>query len=508
MNSSAEPTSSDGDLARRLGSLSPKAKEELRERLRKRASSSTGIPRRAGSGPAPLSFSQQRMWFLDQWEPGSPTNNGARVVRLQGDLDTDALRRGLAAVVERHSVLRTVYRVEGREPVQVPLDDWSLEMPIVDLTDVAADSREAELARLLRESAREGFDLSADLMIRPTLYRIGATDHVLLLSLHHIAFDAASDRVLNRELAELYGAFVEGREPELPELAIQFADYAVWQRERLQGPLLEKLLGYWREALADAPERLRLPTDHARPAVQAHRGSHRYVSYDGALGADIGALARSEGVTVYIVLLAAFDALLYRFTGQEDILVGSPFAGRNETELEGLIGFFTNTLVLRNRLAGNPTFRELLGRVRASTAGALAHQDMPFEKLVETLQVRRDPSFNPLFQVNFRAHAQERQLLQLPGVNTVGSIDIDIGFSRFDLALELQIENGRLGGYFEYDEDLFGPATIDVLAGDFEQLVRKVVANPEAPILALGPRHSAAAPSRSPIPRTSTTKGA
>jgi hypothetical protein len=502
MSTSAEPTGSDGDLARRVGSLSPSARAELRDALRRRASSS-GIPRRTGNGPAPLSFSQQRMWFLDQWEPGAPTNNGARAVRLQGDLDTDALARALSGVVERHEILRTTYKVEEREPVQVPLEDWSLEMPIVDLTQVAADSRETELARLLREASRRGFDLGADLMLRPTLFLMTPTEHVLLLSIHHIAFDASSDRVLNSELAELYGAFVEGREPQLPELPIQFADYAVWQRQRLQGPVLEKLLSFWHDALADAPERLRLPADHARPAVQAHRGRHRYVSFDGALGADIAALARSEGVTVFIVLLAAFDALLYRFTGQEDVVVGSPFAGRNESEIEGLIGFFSNTLVLRNRLAGNPTFRELLARVRASTAGALAHQELPFEKLVESLRVRRDPSFNPLFQVNFRANAHERQLLQLPGVRTVGSIDVDIGFSRFDLALELQIEGGELGGYFEYDEDLFDAETIDQLAADFEQLVRKIVVAPETPILALGPRRTDAGQSRSPIPRIS-----
>jgi hypothetical protein len=502
MNTSAEPPGSDGDLARRVDSLSPRARAELREALRRRAASS-GIPRRTGRGPVPLSFSQQRMWFLDQWEPGSPTNNGARAVRLEGDLDSDALERGLAAVVERHEILRTTYMVEGREPVQVPLSDWSLEMPVVDLTPVAAGSRETELARLLREAARRGFALDSDLMLRPTLFRVNPTEHVLLLSIHHIAFDAASDRVFNRELAELYGAFVEGRAPQLPELPIQFADYAVWQRQRLEGPLLEKLLSYWRNALDGAPERLRLPADHARPPVQAHRGRHRYVSFDGNLGPDIAALARSEGVTVYIVLLAAFDALLYRFAGQEDILVGSPFAGRNESELEGLIGFFTNTLVLRNRLAGNPTFRDLLTRVRASTAGALAHQELPFEKLVESLRVRRDPSFNPLFQVNFRANAQERQLLELPGVRTVGSIDVDIGFSRFDLALELQIDGGKLGGYFEYDEDLFDAATIALLAADFEQLVRKVVVAPETPILALGPRRTGARPNRSPIPRTS-----
>jgi len=501
MNTGAEPTGSDGDLARRVGSLSPEARAELREALRKRAASS-GIPRRTGSGPAPLSFSQQRMWFLDQWEPGSPTQNGARAVRLQGDLDTDALARGLSAVVERHEVLRTTYRVEEREPVQVPLADWSLELPVVDLSGVPAGSREAELTRSLTDAARQGFDLSTDLTLRPTLFRLGPTEHVLLLSIHHIASDASSDLVLNRELAELYGAFVEGREPQLPELPLQYADYAVWQRQRLQGPLFEKLMSYWATALEDAPERLRLPADHPRAAVQAHRGKHRYVSFDGALGADVAALARSEGVTPFILLLAAFDALLYRFTGQDDVVVGSPVAGRNERELEGLIGFFTNTLVLRNRLPGNPTFRELLTRVRTSTVGALAHQEMPFEKLVEGLRVRRDPSFNPIFQVNFRANAQERQPLRLPGVDTLGSIDVDMGFSRFDLALELQLEGGELGGYFEYDEDLFDAATIDRLADDFEQLLRKVVTAPETPILALGPQRADTGQNRSTIPRT------
>jgi hypothetical protein len=410
--------------------------------------------------------------------------------------------------VERHEVLRTVYRAEGREPRQVALDDWSLDLPVVDLGHVPGPEKEAELERRLRDEARRPYDLTADLMLRPTLFRLGPDEHVLLFVLHHIASDASSDRVMNRELAEAYAAFAQGREPRLPELPIQYADYAVWQRERLQGAVLDELASYWRGALGDAPERLRLPVDRARPPVQRHLGRHRCFSLAGGLGEAVVELARREGATPYMALLALFDALLYGFTGQDDIVVGSPVAARNQIELEPLIGFFTNTLVLRNHLAGNPAFVELLARVRETTTGAIAHQELPFEKLVEILNVRRDPGFNPLFQVNFRAHAAERQLLQLPGVETVGSIDIDIGFSRFDLALELQIENGRLGGYFEYDEDLFDPATIDVLAADFEQLVRKVVADPETPILELGPRLVGAAPSRSPIPRTSTTKGA
>jgi hypothetical protein len=370
----------------------------------------------------------------------------------------------------------------------VALHDWSLELSVVDLRDVPDGQREPELERLLREAARHPYDLSRDLMLRPCLFRVGPDEHVLLLVLHHIAYDASSDRVMNRELAEAYAAFLEGREPRLPELPIQYADYAVWQRERLQGAVLEELAAYWQAALGDAPERLRLPTDRARAAVQRHVGRHRYAAFDGGLGDAVVALARREAATPYMVLLAMFDALLYGATGQDDIVVGSPVAARNHVDLEPLIGFFSNTLVLRNRLAGNPTFVELLKRVRETTSGAIAHQELPFEKLVEILNVRRDPGFNPLFQVNFRAQAQPREPLQLPGLETIETIPVDIGFSRFDLALELQVEDGELGGYFEYDEELFDAATIDGLASDFEELVRRVVANPETPLLALIPR--------------------
>ena len=323
-----------------------------------------------------------------------------------------------------------------------------------------------------------------------------------MLAIHHIAFDASSDRVLNRELGELYDAHVAGRAPDLPELPIHYADFSVWQRERLQGSVLEDLVSYWRGALADAPERLRLPTDRARASVQRHRGVHRHVSFDRGLGAAVTELARRQGVTPFMTLLAAFDTFLYGLTGQEDIVVGSPVAGRNHVEIEGLIGFFTNTLVLRNRLIGNPTFQELLVRVRTSTAEALAHQDLPFEKLVESLRVRRDPSFNPLFQVNFRAQTQPRELLQLSGLQTIGAVPVDIGFSRFDLALELQIDGSELNGYFEYDEELFDAATIDELAASFKELVGRIVAAPESPVLALIPHQARRPATRSPIPRT------
>lgn len=489
------------DLSRRLRALSAADRAKLRDALESRTSP-TGIQRRRESGPAPLSFSQQRMWFLDQWEPASPAANGARALRLRGPLDLEALRQALAAVVERHEILRTVYLVEQREPRQVPLASWSLELPVVDLELYPDDQREAMLARGLREEARRGFDLASDVMLRPRVFRLGPTEHVLLLTMHHIASDAASDRVLNRELAELYGAFVAGRAPQLDELPFQYADYAAWQRERLQGPVLEQLVEYWRETLADAPDRLRLPVDRPRGPVQRHNGVHRYVSYAGAGGA-IADLARKEGTTAFITLLAAFDVLLYGFTGQDDVVVGSPVAARTAPGVEALIGFFSNTLVLRNRLSGNPTFGELLRRVRTSTVGALAHHELPFEKLVESLNVQRDPSFNPLFQVNFRAQADARELLQLPGVETVGVVQVDIGFSRFDLALELQIEGGELGGFFEFDEELFDAATIDALASQFEELLRRIVAAPETPIMALIPPRPRRPARGSVIPRTS-----
>jgi hypothetical protein len=495
-----------GELSQRLESLTPEKRALLREALRKRAgAASDGIPRRREAGPAQLSFSQQRMWFLDQWEPGAPAHNGARALRIVGaGLDVDALRQALTAIVERHESLRTVYVVESREPRQVALEEWSLVLPVVDLQGLAPDERELELARLLREESRRPFDLRADLMLRPKLFRLGPNEHVLLLAAHHIAFDAASDRVLNRELAELYDAYGMGRPHQLPDLPIQYADFAVWQRERLQGNLLDDLVAYWRAQLEDAPTRLRLPTDRARPPVQRHRGSHHYLSFDGELGRAIADLSRREGVTVFMALLAVFDTLLYRFTGQDDILVGAPIANRNHVELEGLIGFFTNTLVLRSRVGGNPSFRELLQRVRETALGAYAHQDLPFEKLVETLRVPRDPSFNPVFQVNFRGHAAQPELLQLPGLTTT-SIAVDLGFSRFDLALELQIDAAAVSGYFEYDEDLFDLATIEALAHDLERLLHRIVLDPDLPILTLasgGGRSAAAYPKSTRIPRS------
>jgi hypothetical protein len=485
-----------------MDSLTPEKQALLREVLRRRGAVTT-IPQRGDSGPAPLSFSQHRMWFLDQLQPGAPTQNGARAFRFVGELDVDALERALRGVVQRHESLRTVFVADRGEPRQIALEEWTLHLPVVDLQSFPAESRERELQDRLRDESRRSFDLAASLMVRPTLFRLGPQEHVLLLAMHHIAYDASSDRILNREVAELYDASRRNRAPDLPEPLIQYADYAVWQRKRLQGPVLNELVSYWQRTLGDAPERLRLPTDRSRPTVQEHRGRHRYFSFEGGVGTAVAKLARSEGATTFMTMLAAFDTLLYRFAGGDDIVVGSPVAGRSHVELEGLIGFFTNTLVLRNRLNGDPTFRELIRRVRESTAGAIAHQELPFEKLVECLRVRHDPSFNPIFQVNFRAHAEPRALLELPGVSNMGVVPIDIGFSRFDLALELQVDADAVSGYFEYDEQLFDPETVDALTADLEELLQRIVAAPDTRVLALLPkRRTSKSQNRRPIPRS------
>jgi hypothetical protein len=467
-----------------VGDLSP-AKRALLERAlcrrQQAARAAAVIPRRHGNGPAPLSFSQQRMWFLYQWEPASHAFNGARAFRLRGPLVVDALRRAFETVLERHQSLRTVFSGE-HEPVQVVLERWSFELPVI-----AVEGFDAMESRL-RELSREPFDLSRDLMLRATLLKLGRDDHVLLVSMHHIAADAHSEGVLFSEIAECYAAACAGREPRLPELPIQYADFAVWQRERLQGAGLERLSSYWAAALEGAPELLRLPTDRPRPMVQRHEGSHQRFALERELGDALATLGREQGATFFMTMLAAFAILLYRLSGEEDVVIGSPIAGRNLVELQGLIGFFSNTMALRLRVGGNPSFREVLARARATALGAYDHQDLPFEKVVETHAPRRDPSYNPLFQVNFRAQASARPALKLPGI-AVEPLPVDIGFSRFDLALELELGPAALAGYFEYNEDLFDASTVAAFEQDLRALLEQVVRDPDEPVLALALGH-------------------
>ncbi|HYH79478.1 MAG TPA: amino acid adenylation domain-containing protein, partial [Longimicrobium sp.] len=353
------------------------------------------------TGALPLSFAQERLWFIDRLEPGSAVYNMPVAWRLGGTLDEAALERSLGEIVRRHEALRTVFGEVDGSPVQVIAPFGGFALPVEDLSGLGDADREAAVRRRAREEAARPFDLSAGPLFRAALLRLGEEGHVLLLSMHHIVSDGWSMGVFFRELSALYAAYREGGESPLPELPVQYADYAVWQREQLEGEVLDRQLAYWRERLAGAPDLLELPTDHPRPAVQTFRGATVPVDLSPELLERLQALGRSEGATLYMTLLGAFQVLLSKYSGSEDVVVGSPIAGRTRGEVEELIGFFVNTLVLRTDLSGDPSFREVLRRVGEVTLGAYEHQEMPFEKLVAELQPERSLSHSPLFQVMF-----------------------------------------------------------------------------------------------------------
>ena len=371
------------------------------------------VPR---NGDLALSFAQQRLWFFDQLEPGLSAYNTPAAVRLKGPLNLAALDQSLNEIVQRHESLRTTFgKVEGR-PTQVIAPALTIKLPIVDLRNLPASEREIEVQRLVTAEAQRPFDLSKGPLIRCTVLRLGDEEHVGLLTMHHIVSDGWSTGILVRELATLYVAFCAGGSSPLPALPIQYADFAHWQRQWLQGEVLETQIAYWKEQLAGAPALIDLPTDHPRPAVQTFRGAHQSLVLPRHLKDGFKALGRQEGVTLFMAMLAAFKVLLYRYTSQDNLIVGTPIANRNRVEFEGLIGFFVNALVLRTDLSGNPSFRELLRRVREVCLGAYSHQGLPFDRLVEELHLKRDLSRNPLFQVMFVLLDAPLRPLELPGL--------------------------------------------------------------------------------------------
>ena len=372
----------------------------------------------------PTSFAQQRLWFLHQWEPETPLYNIPRSFRLTGWLDIAALEQSVNELVRRHESLRTFFSVVDDQPRQVITPSLTVMLPVMDLSSIPDGERESETLRLATEEARRPFDLSRGPLLRGTLLRLAEQEHVLLLTLHHIISDGWSMGVLFRELSALYDAFSTGKPSPLAELPLQYPDFAVWQREWLQGEVLEGQLSYWKNQLADAPAVLELPTDRPRPPVQSYRGARQSMVLSGELNEALKTLSRQQGVTLFMTLLAAFQTLLHRYTQHDDIIVGSPIAGRNRTEIEGLIGFFVNTLVLRTDLSADPSFRQLLGRVRKAALDAYAHQDLPFEKLVEELHPQRNFSHSPLFQVMFAFQNVPMTELRLTGL-TVNSLKAD-----------------------------------------------------------------------------------
>jgi amino acid adenylation domain-containing protein/non-ribosomal peptide synthase protein (TIGR01720 family) len=428
------------------------------------------------NGELPLSFAQERLWFLDQLEPGSVAYNMPGVVRIRGDLLVGVLEGAINEMVGRHEALRTRFEVRAGVAVQVVEPEQRVEVVVEDVTGMTEEAQAGRIRELAMEEGGRPFDLTKGLLLRVKLVRLGKDEHVLFFTLHHIVSDGWSMGVLVREFVRLYEAFAQGQPSPLGELPVQYADYAVWQRGWLQGEVLEKQLGYWKEQLQGAPV-LELPTDRPRPAVQSHRGASQRVILSGELTDGLQALSQQEGATLFMMLSAAFKVLLSRYSGQEDVMVGTAIANRNRTETEGLIGFFVNTLALRTDLGGDPSFLELLKREREVALEAYGHQDVPFEKVVAELGVERDLSRSPLFQVMLVLQNAPLETLKLEGLE-FAPVEVEQRTAKFDLTLTLEETAEGLGGSLEYSADLFDGETIRRLLGHWEQLLREIVSDP------------------------------
>jgi len=455
-----------------IAKLSARVEEE-----RRKGSSSHLPPLKPGlrGENLPISFAQQRLWFLEQLEPGNPLYNVPQMFRMRGVLKLEVLKRSLDEIVHRHESLRTRFETRNNHPVQVIEAKMNLPVSLVDL-QVSSGDRELDLRRLAIEEALRPFDLSKGPLLRATLVRLADEDHALFLTMHHIVSDRWSMGVLSEELGALYSALSQGVVPSLHDLPIQYADFAAWQRSWLQGTALDEQLAYWKKQLAGAPRVLELPTSRTRPAVQTFRGSSqsRILSHD--LVEQLAAFSQREGATLFMTLLASFQVMLSRYSGQEDIVVGSPIANRNFAEIEPLIGFFVNTLALRTDLSGDPSFKDLLARVKESALQAYAHQDLPFEKLVEELQPQRSLSYNPIFQVMFALQNAPMQKLELPGLE-LERVPVYPGTSMFDMSwFIIEVPEGLLVRA-EYNTDLFDDSIIVRALEHFENLLHGVVAD-------------------------------
>ena len=430
-----------------------------------------------------LSFAQRRLWFIDQLEPGSALYNIPMALRLSGELKKEALGRTLSEIVRRHEVLRTTFKTVAGEPLQIIHPPQPVKIALVELNGLEDEGRATELQRLMTEEASAPFDLSHDLLLRVRLVRTGESEHVVLLTMHHIVSDGWSMGVLTGEVATLYRAYSEGQESPLPELEVQYADFALWQRQWLRGEALERQLGYWDERLRGAAT-LELPTDRPRPIATSYRGGRHPFLPGQELTQRLQELSRREGATLFMTLLAGFQTLLSRYTGQTDIVVGTDIANRNRKEVEPLIGFFVNQLVLRGEVAGESSFRGLLARVREACLGAYAHQDVPFEKLVEELHPERDLGRSPLFQVKLVLQNAPVGELELPGL-TLSEVGGAGATARFDLLLMLTETGQGLTGWWSYSTDLFDAETVERMSGHLVTLLAGAVEEPGWPVAEL-----------------------
>ncbi|HET9913457.1 MAG TPA: amino acid adenylation domain-containing protein [Anaerolineales bacterium] len=474
------------DLAKRIAELSPEKRKLLLRQLegqktKKEPGPQPILRQNRETNTLPLSFSQQRLWFLDQLEPGNTAYNIPVAIRLIGVLDPAALEQSLTEIIQRHESLRTTFSTVDDLPVQVINPPVQLALPVIDLQTFSAEGQGAEVQRLISNEALEPFDLARGPLIRTSLLKLKEEEYIFLVTMHHIVSDAWSIGVFIQELKVLYEAFSSGKTSPLPEMPIQYADFAQWQQELLQGEVLEQQLAYWKKQLAPPLPVLDLPTDHPRPKIQTFNGAQQSSTLPESFSQRLRELSRQEGCTTFMVLLAAFNVLLARLTGQSDVIVGSPIAGRNREELENLIGFFINTVVLRTNLDGNPSFRELLKHVREVALEAYANQDIPFEKLLEELQPERDLSRTPIFQVFFNMLNFNVDSIDFSGLKgeSVSRPDAE---SKFDLTFYISERDKQIQLVFVYNTDLFSQERMAEMLSQYSHLLTQIVADPDRKI--------------------------
>ena len=471
------------DVSKLIADLSPEQLQLLYQRLepkREDAPRTQILPRsREHSNVFPLSYGQQRYWFLQRLDPETAAYNVPTAVRLIGTLNVPALEQSLNEIIRRHEVLRSSFQVVDGQPVQVIAPELEMKFELINLERLPESEREAEVWRLSAEEAKRIFNLSDSSLLRAVLLRLTEHDHVLLLTTHHIICDKWSNGVFMQELAAGYSAFSNGAKPLLPSLPVQYADFASWQREQLQGEALDKLVSYWKEKLSGAPASLDLPVDYPRAEGRAYRAGRHELTLDKALTLKLKALSQREDATLFMILLTVFKLLLYKYSGQEKIVIGFLSANRNRPEIDDLIGQFANTLVIQTELSHTQTFRELLSFIHEETLGAYAHQDLPFDKLVEELQPERKFGQTPLFQVAFNLQKAPPVNLQLPGLSFT-PFEVYRGPANLDLYLEMEEREQELVGAGEYDADLFDAGTIDLLIDAFRQMLEQCCVDPGA----------------------------
>jgi amino acid adenylation domain-containing protein len=464
-------------MDKKYSSLSP-AKKALLEKWKKGKLQTDLIPQRQDCQNIPLSFSQQRLWFVDRLYHGSPFYNIPIAYQIQGHLNIAALEQSLNEIIMRHEVLRTNFTLVNGEPVQKIAHQLAWDLSIINLEHLSGKDWESQVKQFAASSAKKPFDLAKEPLIKATLLRLSQQEHVLLVTMHHIITDGWSWGVFLRELSALYTAFSKNEPSPLPELPIQYADFAVWQRDRIKDNFLATQLNYWKQQLQGELPVLQLPTDRPRSNTTTFDGAKQYFTLSASLTNALRQLSQREDSTLFMCLLGAFNVLLHRYTNQEDILIGSPIANRNRAELEGMLGLFVNTLVLRNNLKGNLSFCELLHRVREVTLNAYAHQDLPFEMLVEELQPERDLSRNPLYEVMFVLQNTPNSVQEVSGL-TLRTLDFDSGTSQLDIFLSMSESENGLTGCLEYNTDIFDSATITQFINNFQTLLENIVVNPQ-----------------------------